>query len=137
MPRLPESESPSRRVALLLHTSSDWTRGIIRDVADAALDMGGWDFFIEPRGYDERISPPRDWSGDGLIVRLTHSALERAVRQRGVPCVNVSWMGQHSLTIPKVVSDEAACGRLAAEHFLKLAFRSFAYVGSIHRPGYS
>jgi len=126
----------ARRVALLLHTSSDWTRDIIRGVADAALELGGWDFFIEPRGYDERILLPRDWQGDGLIVRLTHAPLERALRQRGLPCVNVSWMGQHSVAIPKVVSDEAACGRLAAEHFRQLAFRSFAFVGSIHRSGY-
>jgi LacI family transcriptional regulator len=137
MPKTQESPAGPRRVALLLHTSSDWTRGIIRGVADAALDMGGWDFFIEPRGYDEQISLPRDWTGDGIIVRLTHGALERALRQRGLPCVNVSWMGQHSRAVPKVVSDEAACGRLAAEHFLQLAFRSFAYVGSIHRSGYA
>lgn len=129
-----------RRVALLMHTASEWTRDIVRGIADAALELGGasggWDFFIEPRGYDERILIPRDWQGDGLIVRLTHGALERALRQRGLPCVNVSWMGEHCTAIPKVVSDEAACGRLAAEHFRQLAFRSFAFVGSIHRAGY-
>lgn len=131
-----KARSVSPRVALLLHTSSDWTRDIIRGIADASLDLGGWDFFIEPRGYDERITIPRDWSGEGLILRLNSPALERAVRQCGVPCVNVSWMGRHCPEIPQVVSDEAACGQVAAEHFRQLSFKAYGFVGSIHRSGY-
>ncbi|QDV28556.1 Xylose operon regulatory protein [Planctopirus ephydatiae] len=136
---LPVSAMPPtmhRSVALIVHTSSDWTRQVLRGIAQYASEHGFWDFFIEPRGHDEKLLIPKGWSGDGIIARLTHPALEKQILKSNLPCVNVSWMGQHSLRIPKVVSDEAACGRLAAEHFLEQSFRSFAYIGPIHRAGY-
>ena len=126
-----------RKVALLVQTASDWSRQVLRGVANYAHEQGTWDFFIEPRGFYENLTLPRDWSGDGVIVRLTHAGLIRSIRQRKIPAVNVSWLGKHSQTVPKVVSDEAACGKLAAQHFLNKGFRCFGYVGPVKELGYA
>ena len=126
-----------RKVALLVQTASDWSRQVLRGVANYAHERGTWDFFIEPRGFYENLNLPRDWSGDGVIVRLAHAGLARSIRQRGIPAVNVSWLGQHSRSVPKVVSDEVACGKLAAQHFLNKGFRSFGYVGPVQELGYA
>lgn len=124
-------------VALLVQTANDWSRQVLRGVANYAHERGTWDFFIEPRGFYEHLQLPRDWKGDGVITRLTHAALARAIRRRRIPAVNVSWLGRHSKFIPKVISDEAACGRIAAEHFLEKGFRSFGYVGPTRDLGYA
>lgn len=126
-----------RRVALLVQTTSEWHRQLLRGVADYAREHGPWDFHIEPRGLLETMHLPRGWRGDGVILRLVDRAQERALRRRGLPAVNVSWQGTHSRAIPRVSSDESACARLAASHFVEKGFRSFAYVGPVGQPRYA
>ena len=125
-----------RQVGLLVQTANDWHRQILRGVANFAHEHGGWDFYIEPRGFFEEPRIPSGWRGDGVITRLTSEPLTQAIRDLGVPAVNVSWLGTHSPEIPQVVSDEAACGRMAAEHLLELGFVHLAYVRPLGRPGY-
>ena len=83
-----------RRVALLVQTTSEWHRQLLRGVADYAREHGPWDFHIEPRGLLETMQLPKDWRGDGVILRLVDRAQERAIRRRGLPAVNVSWQGR-------------------------------------------
>ena len=125
-----------RQICLLVQTSNDWGRQVLKGVATYANEQGHWDFHIEPRGIYERLRLPNDWQGDGVIARMTHKGLAAALRRANVPVVNVSWLGQHSQTAPKVVSDEVATSRLAAEHFLDKGFESFGYVGPVHELGY-
>ena len=136
-PRQQQNLGTRRQVALLVHTANDWTRQILRGVAAFAHDRGHWDFHIEPRGLYERLVLPRGWTGDGVILRLAHPGIRQAIRSIGIPAVNVSWLGTHSIDIPKVVSDEAACGRLGAEHLLETGFRCFGFVGPRRELGYS
>lgn len=126
-----------RRVALLVQTTSEWHRQLLRGVADYAREHRPWDFHIEPRGLLETMQLPKGWRGDGVILRLVDPAQERAIRRRGLPAVNVSWQGEHSRAIPRVSSDESACARLAASHFVEKGFRSFAYVGPVGQPRYA
>ncbi len=125
-----------RQICLLVQTSNDWGRQVLKGVATYANEQGHWDFHIESRGIYERLRLPNDWQGDGVIARMTHKGLAAALRRANVPVVNVSWLGQHSQTAPKVVSDEVATSRLAAEHFLDKGFESFGYVGPVHELGY-
>ncbi|HBL48233.1 MAG TPA: hypothetical protein DDZ90_33115, partial [Planctomycetaceae bacterium] len=118
-----------RKVALLIQTSSDWSRQIIQGIADYALEQGGWDFWIEFRGLQEQLRLPASWNGHGTICRLADARIQQSILQRKLPAVNVSWLGKHSTKIPKVISDERACARLAADFFLQKGFRSCGYIG--------
>ncbi|MDB5346507.1 MAG: helix-turn-helix-domain containing protein AraC type [Schlesneria sp.] len=136
------SESPPlpswnrRRVALLIQTATDWSRQVLAGIARYADKLGGWDFYLEPRGLDQRMFLPRDWTADGAIVRLTHPGLQSSIARRRIPAVNVAWLGRHSPTVPKVISDEARCAELAAQFFLAKGYRNFAFVGP-RRVGYT
>ncbi|WP_437222080.1 substrate-binding domain-containing protein [Planctomicrobium sp. SH661] len=125
-----------RRVTLLIQTATDWSRQVLSGIARYADERLGWDCYLEPRGVDERMFLPRDWKADGVILRLTHPGLQAAIARKRIPAVNVSWLGEHSSTVPKVISDERGCGELAARFFLGKGFRSFASVGP-RREGYS
>lgn len=125
-----------RRVALLIQTATDWSRQVLAGIARYADKLGGWDFYLEPRGLDERMALPRDWAANGAIVRLTHPGLQSSIARRGIPAVNVSWLGRHSATVPKVISDEVRCAELAAQFFLARGYRNFAFVGP-RRLGYT
>lgn len=119
-----------RKIALLIQTSSDWSRQIIQGIADYAFEQGGWDFWIEFRGLKEQLQIPASWHGHGTICRLTDARIRQSIIGRHLPAVNVSWLGTHSARIPKVVSDERACARMAADFFLNKGFRSFGYIGA-------
>lgn len=110
---------------------------MLRGIARFALERGGWDFHIEPRGFVDELALPVNWNAHGAIVRLTDDRLARSLRSRKLPAVNVSWLRRHSKSIPKVVADEAACGRLAAEHFLEKRFQNYAFVGPIRSIAYA
>ncbi|EDL57463.1 AraC family transcriptional regulator [Gimesia maris] len=117
------------RVALLVQTSSEWSRQVLEGVAEYAASNGGWDFRIEPRGFYEKLRLPLTWEGDGVICRLTDPELIEELHSRNIPAVNVSWKGLNSNDIPNVISDEAACGRLAADYFIQNGWTNFGFVG--------
>lgn len=125
MLRFPER----RKIALLVQTSSDWSRQIIQGIAEYATEQGGWDFWIEFRGLKEQLRLPASWEGHGTICRLTDARIQQSIIKRRLPAVNVSWLGKHLQKIPKVVSDERACASLAANFFLQKGFQSFGYIG--------
>ncbi|PQO39575.1 helix-turn-helix domain-containing protein [Bremerella cremea] len=121
---------PARRsIALIVQTATEWSREVLRGVADYAAEQGGWDCFIEPHGFWDVLQLPPDWRGHGVIGRLTSSSLVRSISRRKIPCVNVSWMREHSQKFPCVVSDQRACARMSASHFLDRGYRNVAYIG--------
>lgn len=119
-----------------MHTASAWTRQILRGVATFAHEVGGWEFHLEPRGYYEKVPIPSNWDFDGVITRLTHSSIESALLAKGVPVVNVSWLGQHSAQIVKVNSDQQACAELAARHLSSRGLTRLAFFGPAVELGY-
>jgi len=132
-----ESLRTRRRIAVLVQTASAWSRQLLAGVAEYAMEAGGWDFWIEPRGFYENIQIPPTWSGDGVICRLTSEDLAQQIQQRRLPAVNVSWLGEHSPAVPKVISDEVACGQMAASFYLERGWHFFGFVGPPPRLNYS
>lgn len=125
-----------KRVAILIETSTTWGAELVAGIAEYVRRRGKWSMFVEPRGRYERIRLPRDWQGDGIIARVTHPLLAEDIKESGLPAVNVSWIRLRELDIPQVTADEAAVGRLAAQHFLDRGYRNFAYFGPDTRMGY-
>lgn len=123
----PLASSP--HVAVLVSAASGWGRGIIRGVSAFANQHGPWLLEVEPEG--ERRLLPRGWKGDGIIARLSTPRIAQALLDTGIPLVNVSSIGLpgRGASVPRVGSDVAACGALAARHLLDRGFRHFAYVG--------
>jgi LacI family transcriptional regulator len=70
---------------------------------------------------------PRDWNGDGILAAMPSQSGELTrVSQSGIPCVACS--GEMDSThFPRVGPDNRQIGRLAADHFLERAHRSFAW----------
>ena len=85
----------------------------------------------------ERSSPPTEWRGDGALVMLRDDpVLVRFIRslvRRGIPVVDLS-VFRPDIRLPRVVGDNPAIGRLAAEHFLAHGFTHAAFFASRHTP---
>jgi LacI family transcriptional regulator len=69
---------------------------------------------------------PSSWQGSGILCVLGQSPLvDRVVLSAGVSAVNIG--NQEHPLIPRVCSDNAAVGQMAAEYFLQRGFRHFAF----------
>lgn len=82
-----------------------------------------WECHLEP--FFNRAACARGY--DGLIARVTRTTAA-CVRQVRIPAVNV-WVNSPDQILPRVVPDQRASGRLAAEHLLERGYRRLAYVG--------
>lgn len=74
------------------------------------------------------------WRGDGILCSLGgDDSAVHFVNNAGVPAVDLS-IWRTELAIPRVSADNAAIGRLAAEHFHAYAHRNFAWYSSTQTP---
>lgn len=77
---------------------------------------------------------PKGWQGDGIITSLNNSAaLEAFVRRATVPVVDLS-IWREDIDLPRVVADNAAIGRVGAEHFLETGHKHCAWFALATNP---
>jgi LacI family transcriptional regulator len=118
-----------RNVALIVETSGVYGREILKGVARYRNTHEPWSVFLEE--HELNTPPPEwllDWEGDGVICRSTTPALAEGLRARGLAAVDLNDR-YGDLGLPRVISDMAAIGRIAAEHFLVRGFLKIAYCG--------
>ncbi|QDT15232.1 XylR family transcriptional regulator [Alienimonas californiensis] len=119
--------APARkRVALLVETSSGYGRGVLAGITRFMRMHDDWSVFLEQRDLTQ--SPPKwltGWDGDGVISRATAPELTAAAAS-GLPLVEIADREEGRAQIR---SDDAAIGRLAAEHLYDRGYRRFAYCG--------
>jgi len=131
---MPRTKEPPR-VAVLVGTSTGWGRSIVRGIANYANKHGPWHLWVEGAGQTERLRLPQGWAGEGIIARVADRPAVRLLDEAAVPTVNVSGIVLRGTDYPRVASDLAASGHLAAEYLLDRGLRHFGYVG-LPRLGY-
>src|SRR5262249_34695319 len=117
------------QVALVVETSLAYGRRILRGITRFLRSHQPWSVFLEQRELG--AAPPRwleDWTGNGILCRSTNPALAARFKQTGIHVVALSDR-LPSLGLPRICSDDAAIGRMAAAHLLERGFRHFAYCG--------
>ena len=86
----------------------------------------GWHLMVQDRlGYQSPV-----WRGNGALVTLradaTMADCVKRLRRAGTPVVDLT-INRPDIRLPRVTSDHAALGRLAAEHFTERDFRHVAW----------
>lgn len=130
----PDTRPPPPRVAVLVDTSTLWGRQVVAGVLGYANRHGPWQTFVEPRGLEEHLRVPPGWQGQGVIARIGHPAMVRELAALRCPVVNVSGIVLPGAAYPRVTTDLAASGRLAARYFLERGYRHLAYFAVAGRP---
>lgn len=117
---------PTPVVYLLVPLGLSYGREVMRGVREYTKAHQLWQLVVvEPTPVTLRAL--RKTKPDGIVAMLTSESLEKAARELRVPVVNVSsWCRG---VLPRVVPDNHAIGRIAAEHFLLRGFRHFAFAG--------
>jgi len=117
------------RVALLVETSLSAGQDILMGVGRYVREHGNWSIYAQP--HDLSQPPPKwfeNWDGDGIIARLQNDHILGAVKDKGVPVVDVLGVRDQP-KIPLVHVNNRAISVMAAEHLLDRGFRNFAFFG--------
>jgi LacI family transcriptional regulator len=116
-------------VALIVETSTVFGRQVLRGVGIYLRENGPWSVYIEQRSiYDP--APPwlKNWRGDGIISRAAYPELAQLVLHTGIPAIDLQEQVL-GLGLPRIVNDNRAIGRMAAEHLLERGFTHFGFIG--------
>lgn len=124
------------RVAIVVETSLASGRDILQGIARYVREHRPWLLHHQPRSLDEKLPVwLKNWEGDGILARVQTPAMARALRETGLPVVDVLGVVENT-GFPLVHVDDRAIGAMAAEHLLERGFRHFAYLG-IRRENWS
>ncbi len=112
--------SKRRRVLLAL----GWYDYEINRGVAAFAQEANW-ILNDMAGHTHEI--PLHWHCDGILVSLSRNpfASHAELLTRAVPMVDLR--NEHEAALPRVLSDNAAVGRLAAEHFMSRGFTNLGY----------
>jgi LacI family transcriptional regulator len=125
--------APAPQVALLLETSTEYGRGLLRGILRYARLHGPWSLRISPGHLRQELPKAASWRGHGIIARVASPGMERLIRSVRVPCVVSSLDEPRSLSefarVGEIRTDSAAIGRMGAAHLLEAGFRRFAFCG--------
>lgn len=117
------------KVALLIESSRNYGRGILRGIAQYAHVHGPWSFYTQERELHSGIPDWLEgWKGDGIIARIEDRRTAKALARLSRPIVDVLG-NRHFEGIPGFDTDADAAARLAIDFLLRAGFRNFAYCG--------
>jgi LacI family transcriptional regulator len=117
------------QVALMIETSTVYGRRLLQGITRYLRSHRPWTIFLEQREVD--TVPPgwlRTWRGDGVISRWSSPRVVSALGKLGLAAVDLSDR-RPAFGRTRINSDDAAIGRLAAEHLRERGLRSFACCG--------
>ena len=126
-----------RKVAVVLDSSHQISREMILGIIDWSRHHAHWDLSIVSGGpNDLRLPEMRFWHGDGIIARLPTPRIAAEIAAAQLPTVLID--PNHEYCAPgspparfsSVACDSAAVGHLAADFYLKLGYRSFAFAAA-------
>ena len=121
-----------RKVALLIETSAEHGRGILRGVARYQREHGPWSIYFQSDNLNRALLHLANWRGDGILARIDSRKMAEAVKNTRLPAIDLRG-SLPDLGLPFVGMNPLAVARLVAEHLLDRGFRNFGYCGTAYR----
>lgn len=121
---------PAPKIALLVETSREYGRGILRGVIRYQHEHEPWSIYFKPQGLG--APPPpwlTSWRGDGILARISDRRMADALAATSVPVVDLR-NALPDLNRPTVAISNESVVRIAVDHFIEQGFRHFAFCGT-------
>jgi LacI family transcriptional regulator len=120
-------------VALLLETSTEYGRGLLRGILRYSRLHGPWSLNVAPGHLDQVLPKAKSWKGAGIIARIDSPKMEGLIRSTGLPFVASSVSESRQRTpgdkFGEIRTDSEAIARMGAAHLLEVGLRRFAFCG--------
>jgi LacI family transcriptional regulator len=123
-------------VALLLESSNEYARGLLRGILQYSRLHGPWSLYFAPGHLKQALPKADSWGGTGIIARIRSRVTAERIRATGLPFVASSWgmclFPQHGGKFGEIRTDSVAVGRMGAVYLTELKLRHFAFCGFAH-----
>ena len=119
-----------KKVALRFSLNSGFTRQIVQGIIAYTQKNGPWEIDIrseEPISFSSWTDLTK-WEGDGIIAPAYRKAHVNMLAKKGIPVITTSRPAE-DVPFPSVTFDDAAIGKMAAEHLLEHNLDHFAFIG--------
>ena len=101
---------------------------MLRGIAQCSHTYGPFSFYPEPSGREVTLySKIQDWEVDGIIAR--DEKLDDKILKMNLPLVVYISRQDPALYEYKIIADNRAIGRMAADHFIERKFKNFGFCG--------
>jgi LacI family transcriptional regulator len=117
-------------VLISIDTANTWGRRIVAGALDHAQQNGPWHVHIEPNGIERRMEAGLPLKVDGVVARIGSQESAEWLKAAKKPVVNVSSIKLERVDFPRVITNQAASAKVAADLFRGRGFTRFAYVGN-------
>ena len=119
----------TRKVALLIETSREYGRGLLRGISNFQREHLPWSIYFQPRGTSDPVPTwLSSWRGDGILARVEDRKMAKAIEKTGIPAVDLRF-AVPNLKMPAVGVDNRTLVQLAIDHFMDRGFQRFAFCG--------
>jgi Transcriptional regulators len=120
---------PQKHVALLIETSNEYARGILKGIIAYTRTHRPWSIYLsEHSRINNDLSWLTDWQGDGLLARIETEQIASLVNSMKIPTVDLS-ASRLLPHLPCVETNDFTIAEWAADHLLSRGFKNFAYCG--------
>jgi len=121
------------QVALLLETSTEYGRGLLRGILRYSRLHGPWSLHVAPGHLDQVLPKAKSWSGTGIIGRIRAPEMEKLIRSTRLPFV-ASSLSESGLPLAgnrfgEIRTNSEAIAEMGAAHLLEGGIRRFAFCG--------
>ena len=119
-------------VLLLIETSRGYGRGLLRGIAKYSSLHGPWDMEQEPPFYisGRKDSLPKRLHAqppDGIIMREPQNV--KKILEMQIPVILASYKTEQIQNTSRIITDDRAIAKMAAQHFIDRGFKNFAFLG--------
>jgi LacI family transcriptional regulator len=118
-----------RHIGLFFPPTLGYFADVVMGVQEFARGEGNWSVEV-CQNLPIARAVTRQWRPDGALVNLSDGDWAPLLKQLDIPVVQVG--GAPSPSLPGVLPDDSAIGKLAASHLLDCGFRNLAFCGYRH-----
>lgn len=127
----PHERGRARRLFVISALVGRYGRDVVSGIGKYCATFGKWEFYLEP-SYEIAVATASEaihvWKADGIIAHVGDQRLVPMLARADKPVVNTS-SSLNVKSIPSVLIDNVAVGRVAAEYFLQRGHSTFAFCG--------
>jgi LacI family transcriptional regulator len=121
------------QVALLLETSTEYGRGLLRGIVRYSRLHGPWSLYVAPGHLEQALPKSKSWKGTGIIARVRSPEMAKLIRRTGLPFIasslDESRSPGHATKFGEIRTSSDAISHMAAAHLIERNLRHFAFCG--------
>lgn len=119
-----------RHVALIIETSNEYARGLLRGIRMYIREHRTWSVYLcEHDRTSTNLSWLSNWNGDGILARIENSQISQYIEEKKLPAVDLS-AGRYIPHLPCVETNDSSIAKFAFDHLYEKGYRNFAYCGN-------